>query len=1007
MDAQTFVEQLLPLQNNAIEQYINDYAPQVDDLDVVARRLSDEARAWETRDLEVSRRVAHQLLALARWTGVPYHHALGLLALGNVLKDEGRHREAIAYLDEAGARFIQAREEVGWARTRISYLWSASQIGLTEQALEQAERARAIFIRHNEHKRAGDLDVSMALALTGIGRYQEALVMYDRALLTYRPSDPKQAAHHRAVVLANKALTLEMLGNFYGAIACEQEARAIFEQEGELLRVAWVDHNLAAYRANLGQYSAALHLYYQALEYYQRFPSLRNWVALCSSNMADCLLRLNRAPEARQLAERAVTLYRTLDETANLGWALVRLARALSACGQVEAALNALSEARSQFERVGDVATVGLVLLTHAELLLSIDPAQAMVTAEQALAIFQSYQMESWIAEAHFLQGRVYEIAGDMVQARLLAEQARKEARETQLSWLEFGCEHLLGRLAQQQGAMQAAESHYQAALSLLDGIMGWLVRDQRSSFLADKEGIFSALIKLALNQQKPDVALGYLERLKSQVLREYLMRSGDIRLKASDPAEAQLLAELQRLREELHGSCARIAELEKVIQGASIGEQAHVVRGTPRNFSLERATQQLLDQQKSEQRLREQAIREVLERAFLQHESARFQILTVPDPNRRGYAQGDTALVERLATILPANCVLLEYFFLDNDLLIFTLHAQHPRVEVITVPGAVPGLSRLLPMFRATIDMIAHSPHRQDGRNPAYQALQANMAALSRRLYKWLIHPIKPHIPPGGRVLIVPYGPLHSLPFHALLSETGYLVEECEVAYLPAAAMLPLLEMNRQAAQPPDNAQSRALILGHSYGGRLPHALQEAQSIAALLKGDCYVEEAATIERLSNTGGNYRIIHLAAHGKSRTDAPDFSYLQLADGQLSMIDVFNLDLPAELVTLSGCETGLVTIGGGDELLGLGRGFLYAGARALVISLWQVEDASTAQLMQHFYMGLLEGQSRAGALRKAQLALLHAARAESSPAIWAHPYFWAPFCLLGDAGTIAF
>lgn len=1004
MDAQTFVAHLLPLRGEEAERFIAEHAAEVDDLDAAAQRLKDEAKAQENRDLDTALVYANLVMALANWTQAPGHHALGMLAQGNVLMYQGHHREAIACFDGAGADFLKIGDEVGWARTRISYLWSASNIGLTEPALKQAEQAIEIFTSHNEHGRAIDMQLNVAIALEAVGRYQEALSAYDRALMACNVNDTSEALGRKASILMNKVVVLLMLGDLQEALQCQQEARQILAEQGQFLAVAKADYNQALLKTGLGQYSAALHLYHQVREYCQQH-ALPNWVALATANMADCLLRLNRTSEALRLAEEAVAIYRTLDETSNLGWALVYLARAQAACGKVAAAADSLAEARQQFESVGSFATTGLVLLTLADLLLvSKQAANALIHVEQALDIFDAHQMESWIAEAHLLRSRAYEAKGDLEQALTLTMQACDEARRAQLPWLEYGGEHLLGRLLQRSGDLKAAETHYQAALNLLEGLMTWLVRDQRSAFLLDKEGVFSALIGLSLDKQDMNGALEYLERLKSQVLREYLTRSADIRLKASDPEEARLLEELQRLRQELHWYSSQVAGAEGKLPETLMGAQPSAMRGTqvPSAGALPE-----LERQKREQLRREQAISELLERAFLQHESSRFDALPLPGAIRGSRTQKAPVSVEHLTTLLPTNDVLLEYFFQGDDLLIFSLHAQQRQAEVTRVPGATTRLSKLLPLFRANINLVARQLTGKPGKVNLDQALEANAQGLSRKLYDVLIHPVESHIPPDGRLLLVPYGALHTLPFHALYNGQSYLIERCEIAYLPSASMLLLQEARHAASKAESGRSGRALVLGNSDGGRLPYTLQEAQRVAALLKSSCYLEGQATIEKLSSSEGGHAIIHLAAHGKNRADAPDFSYLQLADGQLNTVDVFNLDLPAELVTLSGCETGLVTIGGGDELLGLSRGFLYAGARSLLISLWLVEDASTAQLMEGVYQGILEGQSRAGALRSAQRALLLAAREGSRPPGWAHPYFWAPFRLLGAAGPIVF
>jgi len=162
-------------------------------------------------------------------------------------------------------------------------------------------------------------------------------------------------------------------------------------------------------------------------------------------------------------------------------------------------------------------------------------------------------------------------------------------------------------------------------------------------------------------------------------------------------------------------------------------------------------------------------------------------------------------------------------------------------------------------------------------------------------------------------------------------------------------------------------------------------------------------MEGEATIARLVREATGSPVIHMATHGKSSLESPHFSYVRLADGQLNAIDAFHLELDGcELVTLSGCETGLALSGGGDEQLGLGRAFLAAGASSLVMSLWPVEDDSTSELMQHFYQRLLKGDTKVQALRAAQCSLLKSAK----PA-YTHPYFWAAFRLVGATGSLRY
>jgi CHAT domain-containing protein len=142
---------------------------------------------------------------------------------------------------------------------------------------------------------------------------------------------------------------------------------------------------------------------------------------------------------------------------------------------------------------------------------------------------------------------------------------------------------------------------------------------------------------------------------------------------------------------------------------------------------------------------------------------------------------------------------------------------------------------------------------------------------------------------------------------------------------------------------------------------------------VYTLFGGSLWGDEAAN--RPAIQAQPTQIRHIAAHGQYRLDQPDYSFIQLADGQLYADDLLQQDLSYELVTLSACETGRANVSGGDELIGLGRGFLYAGAGALVLSLWPVPDMITVRLMERMYSSLREGASKAAALREAQRTIL--------------------------------
>jgi CHAT domain-containing protein len=172
----------------------------------------------------------------------------------------------------------------------------------------------------------------------------------------------------------------------------------------------------------------------------------------------------------------------------------------------------------------------------------------------------------------------------------------------------------------------------------------------------------------------------------------------------------------------------------------------------------------------------------------------------------------------------------------------------------------------------------------------------------------------------------------------------------------------------------------------------RAPHIEQEAHFVAkALGNARLFVGSEATEENLRAYGPQSRYIHIATHGYFRQDNPMFSSIRLGSSWLNLFDLNQLQLNAELVTLSGCGTGMNVVVGGDELIGLVRGLLYAGAQTLLVSLWEIHDQSTAELMRDFYDAYKAAPNKAAALRSAVLK----AREEHP-----HPYFWAAFALVG-------
>jgi CHAT domain-containing protein len=266
-----------------------------------------------------------------------------------------------------------------------------------------------------------------------------------------------------------------------------------------------------------------------------------------------------------------------------------------------------------------------------------------------------------------------------------------------------------------------------------------------------------------------------------------------------------------------------------------------------------------------------------------------------------------------------------------------------------------------------------------------AWRATDAHLQIL----HQLLVAPLEDLLYDASALVFVPHDDLHRLPFHAVHDGRRALLDRWPVSYAPSATAFV------RCRQRPPSTATTSLVLGVP-DRRAPAIAAEAEAVAARLPAaTVLVGDAARGAALDEALG-HRFIHIATHGAFREDNPLFSSIRLADQDLTLLDLYRLRLDADLVTLSGCGTGRHAVVGGEELVGLTRGLLSAGARSVLVTLWDVHDASTTELMERFYDGLSTGLPRAAALREAALALR-----ERRP----HPFYWAPYTLVGDAGWV--
>ncbi len=327
------------------------------------------------------------------------------------------------------------------------------------------------------------------------------------------------------------------------------------------------------------------------------------------------------------------------------------------------------------------------------------------------------------------------------------------------------------------------------------------------------------------------------------------------------------------------------------------------------------------------------------------------------------------------IRVLMPPDEALIEYYYSEGEMFAFVLTREALKSVRLNGDKLVEDIRQ----FRSLLEKPGSSDY----------------LTFSRSLYKRLFEPFEKMLDKHN-IAIVPHGALHYLPFNALQNDRGYLIEQYSIRILPSASLIKYLHA-RKSSKPADILAFGNPDLGNSRYD-LAYAQEEAQAVARTRpQSRVLLRKEATESAFRKYGRSFSYIHFATHGQFDSDMPLKSALLLAgddwsDGRLTVDKLYSMNIDADLVTLSACETGLGKVANGDDVVGLTRGFLYAGSNSIVSSLWKVDDQATGNLMAGFYNALKKTGKRE-ALRQAQLI---------AQKKYPHPYYWASFQLTGKA-----
>jgi len=701
--------------------------------------------------------------------------------------------------------------------------------------------------------------------------------------------------------------------------------------------------------------------------------------------ISDLEASFGRNESAKSYAEEALRHSKRFGNRYFDSQLLRRLGTIASKLGQYEAANRYLEESLTISKSLKDSSRIGMSLYGIGDNLLRMNkPDEAVKQFEDALEYLNKKDRFFMRRLCYLSLGYSYMRLNKNNEAKKSFESAIEIAAKIADPNPQWRAYDGLGRMAENQKDDQKAFEHYAEAIKIIESMRAKFADPSlKTLFMKDKSRVYERMIQLLYKMQRTPEALHYLERARARVTLDMLAEKT---LSSKNKEENELLNQEQALRKRIEEIST---EQEKIsFEGPQQPEEA------------------ISEAQKSEKPISEVERLQSQHRAILERiEKLNSELASLVSIN--------PLKASEIQELLDGDTILIEYLIGTESRFIFLVTNE----KVLALPLEVDPKSLFQKIREFRVRAV-------EGITPDRLLSKVYERPLLD-LYEILIQPVEKEIFGKRNLIIVPHGMLHYLPFQALLSkERRYLIETFSISYLPSATVL-------KYARGKNNGNHKDLFAaGNPVTGLtpLPAAELEVKEVSAIFEKKLVLTgQQATKTSVKSQGPRYDLMLLSTHGEMIESNPLKSNLRFTpsekdDGRLTVNEIFDMEIKANLVTLSACETALVKgetgdFPQGDDLVGLSRAFIHAGAPSVVASLWKVSDDSTVQLMRTFYENI-RSMPKAEALRKAQLELMRSTvrftvtragggmiqstQKGSEEAIeCSHPFFWAPFILLGD------
>ena len=945
-----------------------------------ATRLNQEvAQLYNQGRYQEATPLAKQALAINEKASGPDHPSvaasLGNLAL--VYRNLGDYAKA----EPLFKRSLSINEKA-FGPDHPSVAISLGNLGVLYNDMGDYAKAEPLFKRSlSINEKALGLDhLSVAISLGNLGLlyvelgdYAKAEPLSKRSLSIYEkalgPDHPSIA-----ISLGNLGVLYLKLGDYAKAEPLFKRSLSTYEKAlgPDHENVAISLNNLAKLYQTLGDYAKVEPLYKRSLAINEKalgtdHPS----VALSLNNLAFLYYFLGDYGRTESLLKRSLSIYEKA-----LGTDHPSVALSLNNLAKLYQTLGDYARVEPLYKR--SLAINEKALGTdHPDVATILENLGSLYLADgrigKAFNIFKKQDTPSGLGTCYLAQGN-YSKAEKEFQRSL--RRTQKSGRKN------FIPGHIgLGFSYEGMRDFVRAKAHFNEAIDLIEAQWQTLGLSARKTFLAGEVGwnfsrldAYEGMVRVIMKKKKKGYqkeALLYAERVKSRTLLEMLAAKG---ARGVGKKSQEVLARDRRFQQKITILRKRVSILTGLGTKAPDGEKERVEQG------LNKTLQDY-----------ERFINEV----------------KLKDTELASLITVEATPVEKIQFLLDSSITVLEYFTTKDKTYAWLITRDHVSVHELNLGEKtllamvnellLPNISNRSRRPEPLITLSTGKPQAgETGRQEREKNRQRFLKA-TKDFYRSILGPLDDGIR-TDRLIVVPHGALHKVPFAALNDGKRYLVDKYALSVVPSSTVLDYVVKKR------NRNLGRFLAFSNPKTDYVPLGFAEIEvsSISDLFfKKEIYSRGKATEGRAKGRTSSPDVIHFACHGEFNDKQPMQSGLLLTkdadnDGYLQVHEIFGLDLRnANLVVLSACETALSKIYGGDDLVGLSRGFIYAGTPSLLATLWEVEDHSTAILIEEFYKNWQKkGMSKPKALQQAQVAL------KSMPQ-YQHPFYWAPFIMIGD------